>query len=253
MDLGVTLKFTYSMTNKIHCPYHADDTPSMNIYPDHAYCFGCGKKVSLEELEALHPISPKSRPNPFTRNRLQKENIENTIKRLYSLQKKEIRGVDMPYDESGYYIIYPGAKYYVKRLWDGLSSNKYRSPYGHGKVLFIKEQGLVKDTLLIIEGQMNALSALEVTDLSVCSPGSANDLTNSKFLPVYLQYSKFCIIVDRDAPGVINALRLQDALVKSGKRVAIHAVSEDLNKLLVEHGKERVRVEIKEALAMLGV
>ena len=26
----------------IHCPFHADSTPSLHIYPDHFHCFGCG-------------------------------------------------------------------------------------------------------------------------------------------------------------------------------------------------------------------
>ena len=27
---------------KIRCPFHADDTPSLHVYDDHYYCFGCG-------------------------------------------------------------------------------------------------------------------------------------------------------------------------------------------------------------------
>ena len=26
----------------LHCPFHADSTPSLHIYPDHFHCFGCG-------------------------------------------------------------------------------------------------------------------------------------------------------------------------------------------------------------------
>jgi DNA polymerase len=26
----------------IHCPFHADSTPSLHVYPDHFHCFGCG-------------------------------------------------------------------------------------------------------------------------------------------------------------------------------------------------------------------
>jgi DNA polymerase family A/CHC2 zinc finger len=26
----------------VHCPFHADSTPSLHIYPDHFHCFGCG-------------------------------------------------------------------------------------------------------------------------------------------------------------------------------------------------------------------
>jgi hypothetical protein len=27
---------------KIHCPFHADRTPSLQVYPDHYHCYGCG-------------------------------------------------------------------------------------------------------------------------------------------------------------------------------------------------------------------
>ena len=29
---------------KICCPFHADSTPSLHIYPDHFHCFGCGAR-----------------------------------------------------------------------------------------------------------------------------------------------------------------------------------------------------------------
>jgi hypothetical protein len=30
-------------TNKVSCPFHEDPTPSLQIYPDHWHCFGCGE------------------------------------------------------------------------------------------------------------------------------------------------------------------------------------------------------------------
>ncbi|MGO9572565.1 MAG: toprim domain-containing protein [Desulfomonilaceae bacterium] len=34
----------------ISCLHHSEDSPSMRIYEDHAYCFGCGKHLDLIEL-----------------------------------------------------------------------------------------------------------------------------------------------------------------------------------------------------------
>lgn len=49
------------------CPFHNDKTPSMKIYPDHFYCFGCGesgdgtgfvaKLFGISQLEAAKKIS----------------------------------------------------------------------------------------------------------------------------------------------------------------------------------------------------
>ena len=34
------------------CPFHNDRTPSMKLYPDHFYCFGCGKSGDVVDLAA---------------------------------------------------------------------------------------------------------------------------------------------------------------------------------------------------------
>ena len=49
------------------CPFHNDNTPSMKIYEDHFYCFGCGstgdgtgfvaKLFNISQLEAAKKIS----------------------------------------------------------------------------------------------------------------------------------------------------------------------------------------------------
>jgi DNA polymerase len=37
---------------KFHCPFHADDTPSLQVYEDHYHCFGCKRHGPLSELPA---------------------------------------------------------------------------------------------------------------------------------------------------------------------------------------------------------
>lgn len=39
-----------SGTGMICCPFHEDRTPSMKLYEDHFYCFGCGKHGDLVDL-----------------------------------------------------------------------------------------------------------------------------------------------------------------------------------------------------------
>lgn len=42
-----------------HCPFHDDHTPSMKLYEDHFYCFGCGRHGDVVDLAAeLLAISP---------------------------------------------------------------------------------------------------------------------------------------------------------------------------------------------------
>jgi hypothetical protein len=45
------------VNGKLPCPFHQDDTPSLHIYHDHYYCFGCGAHGGhldwLREVEGL--------------------------------------------------------------------------------------------------------------------------------------------------------------------------------------------------------
>ena len=43
----------------VRCPFHQDHTPSMKLYEDHFYCFGCGKHGGVIDLVAeLFAIPP---------------------------------------------------------------------------------------------------------------------------------------------------------------------------------------------------
>ena len=43
----------------VRCPFHEDRTPSMKLYEDHFYCFGCGKHGDVISLVAeLFAIPP---------------------------------------------------------------------------------------------------------------------------------------------------------------------------------------------------
>ena len=42
------------------CPFHNDDSPSMKLYDDHYYCFGCGEHGdAIDLVSKLFSVSPK--------------------------------------------------------------------------------------------------------------------------------------------------------------------------------------------------
>ena len=43
------------------CPFHNDKTPSMKLYEDHFYCFGCG--AAGRRVWGFMGIEPLVRPN----------------------------------------------------------------------------------------------------------------------------------------------------------------------------------------------
>ena len=45
--------------NKAICPFHEEKTPSLHDYGEYGYCFGCGKRVDVIDLEAyFNELSP---------------------------------------------------------------------------------------------------------------------------------------------------------------------------------------------------
>ena len=48
-----------NFASMVRCPFHADRTPSMKLYEDHYFCFGCGKHGDVIDLAAeLFAIPP---------------------------------------------------------------------------------------------------------------------------------------------------------------------------------------------------
>jgi hypothetical protein len=40
-------------SGKLHCAFHADETPSAHLYEDRIHCFGCGESRDVIDLEQL--------------------------------------------------------------------------------------------------------------------------------------------------------------------------------------------------------
>lgn len=52
--------FDISRSSMICCPFHNDDSPSMKLYDDHFYCFGCGEHGDvIDFVSKLFSLSPK--------------------------------------------------------------------------------------------------------------------------------------------------------------------------------------------------
>ena len=230
---------------KINCinPSHVDKTPSMHLYEDGAHCFVCGyycgldqvtNEVTIEEIQRLKKQAP--------------ENIEAALSRIDSLPKKEVRGFNLPCDESGTYLVWPDRSYYKLRRFD--DKPRYIGPKGHRAPLFVIAGS--KTTLVVVEGEYNALSLKEVYKKdggpTIVSPGSASEL--NRHTRFYLQFQKIYVIVDRDAAGVANGVRLREDLKKKGKRVVLIALEEDFNDMLQRNGKEEIKKRLKEELGI---
>lgn len=224
---------------KILCPNHNDTVPSMEVYEKYSHCFVCGHRMKN--------VNTSTR----LRSKIWKTDILKRLEYIVELPVKMIRGLPLPYDNEGYYIVYPGCEYYTKRFWTAENRRKYQYPAGHKRqplLSLLPNQKLV----YVVEGQLNALSLISEQPLtSVISPGSATDLTNSELISkYYLKYSHICIIVDKDVAGVRAGVKLKDILLKAGKKVVLYPMPKDLNDILVEDGKEAVKEEINKALAM---
>jgi hypothetical protein len=256
---------TANMTNRIHCPFHQENTPSMVLYEEAYHCYGCGAHGPLKDLDnKVSGWENKVNKQPFTRGASWKtryrEDLKKSLERISKLPVANIRGLDFPYDDSGYYIVYPTRDYYIKRSHSVDDPCKYKSPPGHKKPLYQLNTGTRDSVLVIIEGQLNALSAYHAYSkistngkLVIVSPGAATDLNKQDLITYYLQYDKICIIVDRDAAGGIEGKALKDYLYKKGKRVRLVPMERDFNEILVQDGINSVYEELKKAVEMYKV
>lgn len=218
---------------RINCtsPAHTDDVPSMAIYEDGGFCHACG----YLDRSIANTDAPKR----------EQENIGDKLEYIRSLPRKEIRGLQLPYDSSGYFIVWPDNSYYKKRLWDGPS--RYMGPAGH-KPSLLRFSGL-GSSLVIVEGELNAMSLRFNYKSNIVSPGSATNIMN--YLQDYLLYGpNIAIVVDRDPIGVVMGLELKRELQKRGKRVSLIAVKQDLNDVLQHEGIEGIKKWQKENLEM---
>lgn len=235
---------------KINCPLHDDKTASMEIYPDGwAHCFGCGGRMPANRLNSQYRIAD------YTEKYV--ENLDETLTYIEGLPKAEVRGLQFPIDSLSYYIVWPDRSYYNRRFFDVTDERgKYKCPAGHERKLFWARRDEESDVLLVVEGEINALSVSQVVwhGINVCSPGAAVNFYSKaadKNLPIYAAYDKIVLLVDSDRAGAMAAIQLKANLAGLGhKNVVIRLMDKDANDILVQNGTEELKKTIKKAMEM---
>ena len=221
--------------SKVLCPIHDDHDPSMTVYGKWAYCHVC--KASIPSAELNIPEN-KTIPRP------EPTNVPERIKYIKSLPTDLIRGLQLPYDNSGYYIVWPMDNYYKRRNYEG--KTRYIGPSGVRAPLFVCPG--TASHLIIVEGEINALSLFESIygEYKIVSPGSASEML--RHIKSYLIYSKITIIADNDAAGVCHSCQLRDLLHKHKKHATITVMNEDFNTILQRDGYDGVMKKFQEAI-----
>lgn len=227
---------------KVKCPRHNDDHPSVETYNDHGWCYaGCGY-IPLYELGIENEESPKQR---F------RDNLELRHSHISTLPMGNFRGFTFPYDETGFYILFPGTFYFKHRNFDPEAKPKYKNPIGHPQPLF-KVRVVSSPLLFLVEGELNALSiGSAITDCDVISPGSAGDFSSKKSLLSFTtlpHYDKIFIIVDRDAAGARAAIEAKTALRNKAREVKILFMEIDANQIHNEKGLQELKQTVLEKM-----
>ncbi len=225
--------------NRILCPFHEESTPSCVIYPDETFkCYGCGENGNISKLPGSEYIQvPKGGITPNI-------DLEAEIEAIRKLPIANVRGLNLPVDATGYYIVWQGGIYYKKRFYDD-SGSRYLNPKGISQPLLVVEPRPVceKQGLVVVEGELNALSlkeALMPTSWEIVSPGAASNF-GEKHLTFYKEYSRVKIFVDQDAAGAIAAIELKSRLVQHIPTVDVFLLERDFNDRLVKDGKEKLK------------
>jgi hypothetical protein len=235
--------------DRIICPFHKEDTPSLVLYESgDGFCFGaCYKRYSAEEL-GRKPVA-----NPVPRK---VENIPARMEAISKLPIGHIRGLKLPYDRHGYYIVWPTMDYYRYRknvCLDG--GSKYVGPAGHSPPLFYANLP-GSQTAILCEGEINALSlAAAFPELDVMSPGGAGNFNEnflSKYLPRLSKYASILMIADDDDAGIGAIIKGKTFLIRYVPKLPVLLMprDRDANDWLMKYGKEGLRKEITQAMGV---
>lgn len=211
---------------KIICKYHDDVTPSMEVYENEnetiGYCYVCNTRAVLEGKPSGRRVRPTDVPS--------------NIEYIRTLPLSRIRGFDLPFDNLGYYLVWPSRDFYKRRNWD--DNPRYTSPRGVKAPLY-KIQG-TSDRIIIVEGEFNALSlsvSINTSD-TVVSPGSVANLRSC--YEVVQPYSKVVLVVDHDPAGIVYGCEFKNKLLKLGKKVSLVTCEIDYNEMFCTAGPKSV-------------
>jgi hypothetical protein len=223
---------------KVLCPYHADTNPSMTLYDDgYGFCWVCWKQYRMSGPTEAR-IKTQKPP----------EDLDASLDKVSLLPKKMIRGLELPYNDYGYFIIWPDKSYYKVRKYKD-DGSKYYGASGHKPPIFdLREGSTSTRTLLVVEGEINALSAKKSMPwLPVISPGSAGHFKvhEDKILEICKLYDDVVIWADEDDAGYECILQLGGSLQFMGKIVDFILSNSDANEILITQGVDKLRSFIR--------
>lgn len=229
-----------TVVEKIRCPNpeHVDENPSCALYADgSAYCFVCLRAFA----NVADPVTAAPKP---------KEDIDATIKYIAGLPKQAIRGLELPFDSRGYYVVWPSGDYYKRRNWGTVDEcSRYYSPTGHRKPVFDIGSGtdISADWTIVVEGEINALSIQAAgVKARIISPGSASDMQG--YEPVGLT-ERVLVLVDQDAPGLQAGWAIKRYLEEQNSFVHLELMEDDANDVLKNYGRQTLQKKIESYLS----
>ncbi len=227
---------------RIRCVFHSETTASLVIYKDKFKCYGCGKHGNHSELpNSLQPKEGEIEDE-------EAEDVQDTFRYINTLPRREVRGLQFPCDERGYYLTWPGDTYYKYRLFQPGKGPKYIGPRGVKPPLFWATQSNAS-TLYVVEGEVNALSiAAVVGPRSVCSPGSATNFNSAnltKYLTEFRRYSRVILVLDNDVAGMKGLIEAKAFFFGKVPFVDSILLNPDANEILVNCGKEVLKEKLQ--------
>jgi hypothetical protein len=261
---------------KVHCPFHADSTPSLSVDIDRnlAHCFGCGWSgnfvkfetdikgfdlISLiEERKADVDRAKKkgqSSKSPFLSRedikRFQK-NLESSTKFLDLLREKRlldtstIEKYQLGFERERIIIpiLDPEGRAVNFRKYSFRSKDKYISVKDHGETRIFPIENLLKDDILFLEGEMDTLLGNQLGYNAVTLTTGAATRIPDRYLP-FFRGKTVSICYDLDEAGEKGAAKLKNALSLFAKEIRIIPLPKDLGKggdftdfFLKDHPKE---------------
>lgn len=233
------------IVDRILCPFHEETTPSFVIYANGSgHCFGCSKHVSR-----FKPVDQEKEQKRYI------EDVKSALEQINELPTREIRGLELPFTNYGYYIVWPEGNYYKFRINNtNRDVSKYRCPTGVARPEFFISGNERNSALIIVEGEINALSLKEAEiDADILSPGSAGEFYSRSMQDSLQQlgkYNNIMLIADKDKAGIIACIKLKEMLKSYNIPVIIYLMEKDCNEILVKDGKDKLKEEISKAMGL---
>ena len=267
LRLLFTTKVKGSDPIHINCLFHSEDSPSLAIWSDHAYCFGCGKWASYfemvdkvgkeppEKTETEEKIVVPTETEIYELANTYHDRLYKSYKSKYyydrGLTEQTIRAFKLGYTGHAYSIpIWNWHKIKTIRFRrdDSLPNppkSKYWGIKGLNEPFLFAPRGF-SDSTLWVEGEFDALIGLQLgrTAITITNGVSANkEWVIPTLIENGVKYISLCL--DRDTPSFGKTLELTGQLLDAGfsvKVVKLPFGCKDLSEAFIRYGKKCIEL-----------